>query len=171
MAVKYIHAKVSIMIYSRCEIKNKTFPQITDTGVHVQNKSALLQHSVFVQAGTETSSMYLLSCVNIRDRNKLTCLLRETISLSIAFNIWSPWLAGAGAGGPAAIATKSSWLMYIPRGGLRLWRRRTWQCLSRFTGPVVGRTLPVRLQGAIRPNSAMYLALRSWLRLNMFNLT
>lgn len=66
----------------------------------------------------------------------LTCLLRETISRSMARSIWMPWV-------PAAMAARSSWLMCMPRGGRRL-------CLPpkgapRFDGPQVGLNAPVRL--------------------------
>lgn len=84
----------------------------------------------------------------------LTCLLRDTISLSIARSIWMPCA-------PAAMAPMSSWLMYIPRGGRRL-------CLFAACGPPpmppptppflppgpqVGRRAPVRLFYTITTNT------------------
>ena len=68
----------------------------------------------------------------------LTCLWRESNSRSIALSMSTPAL-------PDAIAARSSWLMYMPRGGLRLWRPPSGEPRLPPVGPDVGRNNPVRL--------------------------
>lgn len=46
---------------------------------------------------------------------------------------------------PDAIAARSSWLMYMPRGGLRLWRAPNGAPRLPPAGPDVGLNSPVRL--------------------------
>ena len=78
----------------------------------------------------------------------LTILLKDTISLSIPFSNCSPWVLG-----PVASDTKSSWLTYMPLGGLPLffikelyfWIPPPFEPSLR-AGPVVGRSCPVRFQ-------------------------
>lgn len=72
-----------------------------------------------------------------------TSRFNDTISLSMALSMFSPWPAG-----PVAMPVRSSWFMYMPLGGLRLLRRMLCGMgrPSRRSGPVVGRKPPVRLK-------------------------
>lgn len=68
----------------------------------------------------------------------LTCLCSESNSRSIALSMSVPAL-------PDAIAARSSWLMYMPRGGLRLCLAPIGEPRLPPAGPDVGRNNPVRL--------------------------
>lgn len=122
-----------------------------------QSHHILTQQRNIDMATSQEIAVYVWVC--IRDKSmtlcyivwwQLTCLFSDTISLSIALSITSPWLTRPGCGGspgwgPVAMATRSSWLMYIPCGKRCLFlcslppgpRRPDW--------PHRGRIVPVRL--------------------------
>lgn len=73
------------------------------------------------------------------DGTVLTCRCSASSSRSMALSMRLP-------AGPVATAARSSWLMYIPRGGRRLCRAPSGAPRLPPVGPDVGRNMPVRLR-------------------------
>lgn len=80
----------------------------------------------------------------------LTCLCSESNSRSMALSMRTPAL-------PDAMAARSSWLMYMPRGGLRLWRPPRGAPRLPPPGPDVGRNRPVRLPISLQRQSTDFI--------------
>lgn len=103
---------------------------------------------------------------------QLTWLKSVLISRSMPANRSSPRCVLAGSFSGLANATISSWLMYMPRGGFRLWRSipaappELFMLRDRLpqNGPEVGRSDPVRLKERVE-----YVCLLSRYSINQLN--